>query len=636
MTSLSAIVLLATLTVGGDPSGPATTITDRNVLQEIEARYQRGDIDLDRYHYLRVAAVRRPARLPADLQLLIDRPLARSTTSVLVEGFQHVIRTGDYGGPIHELLQPPADLAYSIESTQWPIRVSYASTGQASYAQTVLAAAELSYNVQISDFGFYQPVIEPGYSPYRFYIEDAGQGVAGYTSPYDTNPGTSYTTCFTYIVIGPNLPGGPSSTVAHEISHSMQASMDCLEPTAFWEHTATYIEGITNPAWFAETLWFVPYFQAAPWRPLDYFASGAGYPYGGMLWLYYLVDTFAPTEGGVLVRELWEASMQSDWNVNEPDFYDAVGTVLSARGFESGDLDSVYPDFAEARYFVSSNDDGAHMAGASDFVDAEPMVSERHWVGELPVVEQQPVTAELPAPYGTSYVAVDLEPDSTRPLTFGFDGNGDTRWAVRVLLRGDGMPTVSQTMNLDPDTWFGSTVVDPTGYDEALLVVVNLGDADYDPDPDSRAWTPSGYYYSIEPILDPPVVTAVLPGAVFRGQQALQMRLVGENFVYSADFDIQFDDPLLEVVSIDSVRPTEVLFTMTVPGTAELGINDVTVVNGGGYVVTGAEVLAVVDELDSTDPGPKPSGCRTGGAPTPLMLLVVSLFLLGIRRRLRR
>ena len=105
MTNLSAIILLATLTVGGGPTAPSSSVTDRNVLQEIEVRYQRGDIDLDRYHFLRVAALRRPGKLPADLQLLLDRPLARSGTPVLAEAFQHVVRTGDYGGPIHELVE---------------------------------------------------------------------------------------------------------------------------------------------------------------------------------------------------------------------------------------------------------------------------------------------------------------------------------------------------------------------------------------------------------------------------------------------------------------------------------------------------------------------------------------------------
>jgi MYXO-CTERM domain-containing protein len=43
----------------------------------------------------------------------------------------------------------------------------------------------------------------------------------------------------------------------------------------------------------------------------------------------------------------------------------------------------------------------------------------------------------------------------------------------------------------------------------------------------------------------------------------------------------------------------------------------------------------VMDELDSLDPGPKPKGCQTGGAPTPLLLFLVSMFLLGLRRRRR-
>ncbi|MFN2222083.1 MAG: FAD-dependent oxidoreductase, partial [Candidatus Promineifilaceae bacterium] len=50
-----------------------------------------------------------------------------------------------------------------------------------------------------------------------------------YTAPYEENTATSYNTAFSYIVIGDNLDMDYlRPTVAHEINHSMQASMDCL------------------------------------------------------------------------------------------------------------------------------------------------------------------------------------------------------------------------------------------------------------------------------------------------------------------------------------------------------------------------------------------------------------------------
>lgn len=643
MTTIHTLVLLTALFAGGGASSPATAPATApattDVFGEIEARYQRGAIDIDRYHFYRVAAIRAPGKLPADLRLRVGQVFRKSGTGVLVEAMQHVIRTGDWGGDIHNLLQPPPDLSFTLESTEWPIRVSYASANQAGYAQAILDAADLSWTVQIGDFGFYQPVMEPGFEPYRFYVQGAGQGTAGYTSPYETNPATTYASCFSYIVIDPNLGNGVGATVAHEANHSMQLSMDCIEQRTFLENTAVLIEGLTHPDFFGSTLWFIPYFQAQPWRGLDFFESGSGYQYGGVLWLHYLADELAVGDAGVFARELWEASMQDSDFINEPDYYDAIETVAAAYGAGNSDMESLYADFAEARYFVGSQDDGQHMTDADRF-DAPPAVGLRHSVEDLPVVERQPPSEQRPATFGTNYVRLDITPDWQWPISVRFDGDDSSRWEVRVVRSGAGQSTVSVTMTLDPVTRAGAVTVDPAGYEEILMVVANLGDESYDPD--TAGHPLASYYYSLEPVLEPAVVTAIVPAAVKRGQQNLHMRIRGENFVYGPEFAIFFDDPMLQVISIDSFSTSQVMFTLTVPAGASLGPYDVTVVNGGGQEATGEGLITVVDELDTTDPGPKPKGCQTGASqgpgqgPSPTSLLFVLLLLVALRRRHRR
>ncbi|MFH2009404.1 MAG: DUF6055 domain-containing protein [bacterium] len=637
MTTILPLLLVSTLYGGG----PTTTgaAPSRTVFQEIDARYQRGEIDLGTRHLYRVAAIRRPELLPGDLRALQGRATVRSGTRFLVEGFQHVARTGDFGGAVHDLLQPPADYAYVLESTLWPIRISYQSPEGQPYAQAVLDAADLSYNVQIGDFGFYQPVVEPGYEPYRFYIGETGSGVAGYTAPYDENPATDWADCFTYIFINPGLGmDGVGSTVAHEINHSMQAAMDCYEVTTFWENTATYIEGQTLPDWLGQTYWLIPSFQSRPWRALDYFEQGSGYQYGGVLWLYYLVDALAPDDGPVFVREIWEASMQSGWYANEPDYYDATEEVLASRGIASASMEELYTDFAEARYFVSSNDDGQHITGASGFWNAEPALAGHHTAADLPVINGEPLGERRPAPYGTNFIRVELQPGSSRPLEVAFNGQDTTRWAVRAVLVGEGLTTESATLALDESTWDASLVVQPDGHDQLLLVIANLGEEDYDPD--DKAWPLGGYVYSIVPVIDAPTVTAIYPAAVTRGNQNLRMRMTGENFVYGPEFEIRFYDPLIEVVSIDSLTDTEVMFSITIPASASLGVKDVTVVNAGGEHDTGTGLLTIVDEWDTTDPGPRPKGCSAGGAGGAStggtgggLLLLLSLLVGRLRRR---
>ncbi|MDY0004739.1 MAG: hypothetical protein RBU30_25810, partial [Polyangia bacterium] len=540
-----------------------------DLFDELDLRYHRGEIDVHRLHLLRVTALRFPERLPRDLMALPIARARRSGTRYLAEAFRHVARTGDFGGELHELLQPPDNLTYVIESTAWPISVSYSSTAQASYAQSVLTSAEQAYSVQIEDFGFPLPAIEPGYSPYRFYVESAGQGVAGYTAPYDLDPSVPHASCYSYIVIDPNLGGGVGTTVAHEINHSMQATLDCIELTTFWENTAVFIEALTDPSYQGEMYVFVPYFQATPWRPLDYFASGSGYPYGGVLWLYYLADRLAPEDGGIFAREIWEACMQTGAYDNEPDYFDAIETVAAARGSTVTDIETLYEDFAEARYFVGANDDGLHMTGAADFYSSEPAISRSHSLEDLPVMEGEPPAAERPAPYGSSFVEVDLGGDATRPMTVSMDGDTATRWAARALLLGGGKATESHPLAMNEDRTRGSVLVDPAGFDRLVLVVANLGSPTHDPD--DQIWTGASYYYNLEPVRDPPVIRAIYPGAVLRGQQNLHMRLEGEGFVWGDLFRLQFSDPALTIVSVDTLSASSVSFTLTVPGMTMLG-----------------------------------------------------------------
>ena len=65
MTTISAIIVLATLSQGQVSADSAAASVapgaTPGVFREIDARYQRGEIDLDRLHYLRVAAIRAPA-----------------------------------------------------------------------------------------------------------------------------------------------------------------------------------------------------------------------------------------------------------------------------------------------------------------------------------------------------------------------------------------------------------------------------------------------------------------------------------------------------------------------------------------------------------------------------------------------
>ncbi|MFH2007101.1 MAG: DUF6055 domain-containing protein [bacterium] len=624
-----AMILICSALAGG--GGAATA----DVFQEIDTRHRRGELDERTRQLYRVAAVKRPSLLPRELRERLGSPAWRSGTAVLVEAFQWVERRGEQGGAVHRLLSPPTDFDYVVESTTRPIRVSYGQTSLQGYAEAILDAAEISWDIQVDEYGFFPPPIEPGTEPYRFYVGETSPGVAGYTSPYDPNPDTPWADCYTYIFISPDLGiGRVASTVAHEFNHALQAAMDCAEVTTYWENTATYIQAATFPELRYDSYWTMYSFQAVPWWSLDRFDPGQGYQYGGALLNYFLADAYAPGEGPVLIRDIWAASMQpaptdNGMFVNSLTYFDGIETALADRGFNDT-MEEVYLDFSESRYFVGSNADDDHIDIADEFGWFSTLqITADHYQGQLPLEGQAPPPERRPAPYGANHIKLALGADYPYTVQVRFDGADDTRWAVRVVRMGGGLPSLAEDLAVDPASGEGELEVGAGEYPTLMLVVANLGTEDYKP-----GISPGGgadYTYGFVPIIPPPVLEALAPAEVAAGQQNVLMRLTGSGFVSGSGFALRFDDPLLEVSSIRYVEETEVVFDLTVPAITEPGLKSITVTNHGGVEATGVDLLTVV-ETESDEPK-SGCGCRSGGADSPVGVL--PLVLLWVMRRRR-
>lgn len=644
MLELLAVPLLSTL-VG--VSTPATRIApEPEVLRAIDALHRAGRLTVEERLRLRVAAFRAPHQLPADLRARLGAAIVAapsgSATRVFREAWAHVARTETRGGALHRLLQPPDDLAYAVDSDRYPIRVSYDVPSQLAQAQAALAYAESAYDLQIGEYGFYAPPLPVEGDRYRFYLQTAGPGAAGYTAPYESNEQTPWSDCFSYIVIDPeNGDGGElADVIAHEISHSLQIAMDCDEIATFMENTSTYIGAQSGAAGEAYLRGMVPYFQSQPWRALDYMKESwsDGYEYGGALWLTFLTDRFAPEAGPVLVREFWEGAMQPGWS-NAVTYLESIERTLQTRE-GTALLDDLIADFSEVRFFVGSDDDGAHLGQAWWFQDGEVARAAVHASASLPLRAQEPPASRRPAPTGSNHVLLQLAAGDRQPLVVDFDGDEDTRWVVRVVrIPADG-PAVSEPLTLDATTLAGRAVVDIAGFDRVLLLVVNLGPVGYDPN--RREWPVSSYRYGFAFQAPAATLEALYPARVERGQQDLAMRLTGQGFVPGSDFAVSFDDPNLQVTRITSVTATEVKLLLTVPALASLGPKTLVLTNAGGLQTVGTGFLTVAAaNVPGGDAGPQPpldpSGCacqsgRGGGAGG---LLLGLLFLLVLRRRRR-
>ena len=600
-------------------------------LDLIEAAFVRGELSAARRQWLRVQAVKNPLDLPSTFAAPVAVPTRRSATTVLVEAWQWASRIGAEGEPVRALMGPPDDMTYVLDSETLPLRVSFSDPNLAPMAQHVLEASEISWQVETEEYGFMVPPIESSTDRYRILIDEIGGSAGAYTSPYGYDHSVPWSSCFTYIVFNANNSDGKvDTTMAHELNHAMQAAMDCQEVTTFWENSATYIMGKVFPRDWSQTTDMYPFFQNQPWRPLSYMNTMDSdlYEYGGALWLYYLTERFAPNNGPVLLRQLWEACQQDAGYSNEPDYFDAVTNVL-ADGQQSA-FDDLFVDFSEARYFVGGEDDGQHLPDVSNLRRAE-VYQVRHLDGwSLPIVNESPSENLWPQPYGSNHLRLDLSAGFITPLKVSFFASNDVHWRVQVLGLSDGA-LQRQEIPLDPDLG-GSVVVDSTGLQSLLLVVNNVGDGRFDPD--TQGATGSYYRYSIVPAA--PQVDAVEPAQLAQDSET-KLRISGAGFAEIPGLELRFADLKIQVQQMLSVNDGEIVARVKVAADTDLGDKTFYVVQPGGEQREVTDLLSVVAKVVPA-PDPEQAGCQCGAASHDapnrfLALLLVGLVSMRWRRR---
>ncbi|MBN2360500.1 MAG: hypothetical protein JXR83_13680 [Deltaproteobacteria bacterium] len=615
---------------------PPTIKAEPTVFDVIDQRFGSGEIDLATRHLWRVAAIKSPQLLPAELQQMVGAratPRAREAmTSVLVEAWQWAGKLPEEGEQVRQLLLPPADLPLTLDSALYPIRVSYRSSTSQAFAQQVLTASEHSWQVETEDYGFAVPTIESGAERYRVRIEPTGMGGGAYTAPYDYDTSSHWTACFSYVVFDDSNPSDYiGSTMAHELNHAMQATMDCAEITTFWENTATYIMSTVYPDAFWETVAYLPYFQQQPWRALDYMDEyhSDAYEYGGVLLPLYLVGAYATSDGPVFMRKVWEACRQS-WAAydNVPHYYDAIAQVVAQRGGPAG-MEAIHADFSEARFFVGDNADIYHIPNARRLWGGEPTVTNRYTLRDLPIEQAQPPYGEAPNQYGANFVQLDNLGD--RPLRFEFDGESTTRWEVRVVLFGGSEPSLTHTIELDPETWQGGATLDPIGHGSAVLVVANLGSADYDPN--RRRWTSTSYSYSIRELPSAPILDRIDPNVAELGASGMVFTLHGAEFVASDRFGVEFLDPRVRVTGFEVLDGEQVRLVVDVDPDAPVGPVAIRVANEPGIETSADGLLEIVDLEAGGEQGALGCGCAGSAAGADLLALALLGLALGWRRR---
>ncbi|MBU1245030.1 hypothetical protein KKD52_07060 [Myxococcota bacterium] len=572
---------------------------------------------------LQETAVKNPSALPPPWRAtLAAHPLPReASTAVLVDSFQERMHLGLRG-----LYTYPAELPNLLDSETFPIRVYYDDESVHSLALSVLAAAENSWQVQILDWGWYAPPLDTDEGRYRLYVTTSGMGGGGYTAPLGTWPETAWDDCVSYIVIDRSNDGqSVGAVVAHELNHAMQAAMDCMEPSAFWENSASYMMLAVYPG----SIWYVRYFlesfQVAPQWSVSDGNQNSSYWYGGFIWPYFLVSQYGESwTDAIWLREVWERSMQSsNFTSNLPHYMTAIDDQLTEAG--DGDLVSAFHAFSRARFFL---DDRTH-ATYSVLPHAEQLAPTPTLTGNLfnDTEEQEylPPKASWPKPYGVNYLILETPADYARNTTLEVVTTNDAPWHFQLItLSGD--PEILEWDSTGQRTVFS---FDPHPGVNQLLIIEHLGAASFHPNVLPAQGTEYKLY--LRPTIGLPKITSVSPGSVYDGTE-VTLNLYGQNFFENCSVTF-FPAQDIEILEVTGSTEVNLKVKIRIARGAMLGEYGVSVTNTDGGSTRFDEAFTIVKNPSE----PASDGCscsQRSGRPAGLPWLLAPLLFFVLRRRL--
>jgi hypothetical protein len=379
---------------------------------------------------------------------------------------------------------------YSIRSSVYPLMIHYEDADLAAVAADTLRLAEETWDLQVLTMGQTAPVLDggecgPDENLDIFLLVDIGT----YTENVASNPATFYDDWSQFMGINPaiynNFP--PELVVAHEFQHMLQCADDCWEPSVF-EATAVVIEDFVSDD-HDRYFNLLRNFTRSPYLPIEYDdVYTTGFTYGKSQYFFFLRDRYF--DGDVsFVADFWRNTRSPErgcsWvypctirpERNEPDFYDAIDTILGAIG-PYDHVDSLI-EFSRWRWFVASQDDGNHFEeGGLWPSETIPALARNVATSQLPR-RTSPRRRLRPTTNGVAYVAVNVTESTRAALSVGFEGDPGYRWHVEALRD---LPGTSDIWTPGVDGSEGEFLVSLDGSSRVILKVLNLAFDGYDPD----------------------------------------------------------------------------------------------------------------------------------------------------------
>jgi hypothetical protein len=587
------------------------------LLRAIDGELRGGALTLERAISLRDLAVKRPWDLEEPWRDRFARePLpAWAATAVLIENQQWRMQAGlashQYSRADYTF---PQELPFYIDSESFPIRVYYPDATYAGLAQGVLAAADLSWQKEVSEWGFYEPPLVTPEGLYRIYLGNAGPGVNGYMDPFDRYPEVDRDACVSYVLIDVgNSADGVGPVVAHELNHAMQASMDCLEQLAFFENTSTFVMAPVYPDYgLIDQNGFLSAFQSEPFKSVSRGASGELFMYGGFLWPHFLAYTYEDEAGGpIFVRRAWEGAVQSSGS-NSIDYMRSIDALL--RADYGTDLNAAFEAFTVARFFLDERA-GSPLATIRNAVGYASNPDVAGTISVDWVTARTPTEGTRPEGYSANYWALVAPSGFAREVSIALDSEAAGPWVLLLFSADD-----DEVLRAEAVAGEARLTYTPTAGEERFLAVVRTGGDGFDP---AEIPAEAAYSLSIGPTVPAPEIDAVTPASTAQGA-AVAAEIDGASF--QDGVQVACSPAGIAVGAVTFVDDATLEVDLAAAVDAPIGRYSITVTNPDGGAVTlysALEVTAPTEIGGESSAAEGDCGCRAAGALSAAGLLAL-------------
>jgi len=306
-----------------------------------------------------------------------------------------------------------------------------------------------------------------------------------------------------FALLRADAPAGPvrRNLVARAFASAIQWRVDAGEDPVVRESNAAYLAELVAPCG-AITADLMDDFQAHPERALS--SPGDAGPAAQMALPWYLDVTLGSGSPGILPIALAALGGQktptgSSYWQNEPDLFDVLRGVLKARTPPLA-LSDLLVDFAVARLFMGSRDDGVHFPETA-FLGTFGRVR-FDWSIDYASLPRR-LSPERPIdPTGSTYLWIDLRgapPGAHLAFRMEWEAPVLFRWAlVRIGPDGSEVSRVLITPQ-QKSTTAERNLDELGGLAGVALVGVNTGDLRLDDpfDPDVSPYEPHGYVVTV-------------------------------------------------------------------------------------------------------------------------------------------